>query len=97
MVSFADKGISSPWRIIIYSADHCIDTIRQVLMCHPDDGLFLSYWIEGRVGPMADFNTMHKCKNFDAMMNWSSENAIEEELSEYPEEGEIIWTRKYHP
>lgn len=46
---------------------------------------------------MADFNTMHKCKNFDAMMNWSSENAIEEELSEYPEEGEIIWTRKYHP
>lgn len=97
MVSFADKGISSSWRIIIYSADHCIDTIRHVLMCHPDDGLFLSYWIEGRVGPMAGFNTMHKCKNLDAMMNWSSENATEEELSEYPEEGEIIWTRKYHP
>lgn len=83
--------------MLTIGTDHCIDTIRQVLMCHPDEGLYLSYWIEGRRGPMADFNTMHKCKDFEAMMDWAGKHEIKEKLSEYPTAGEVVWSRRHHP
>ena len=48
-------------------------------MCQPDSGLYVSYWIENRTLPMPDFNTMHRCKNFDAMLDWAEKHEIKEE------------------
>ena len=40
---------------------HCLDILRQQLMCSADFGVFGQLWIKD-VGPFVDFNTKHKCK-----------------------------------
>jgi len=39
--------------------DHCIDILRQVLMCNGDMGLVMFHWVSG-IGPAPypDFSTM---------------------------------------
>lgn len=37
------------------SADHCIDDIRQALMCHADTSITTFEWQEGIRRPMPDF------------------------------------------
>lgn len=38
--------------------DHCVDMLRDVLMCNSDTGLITYHWIKGRLSPMPDFSTM---------------------------------------
>lgn len=51
---------------------HCLDTIRQVLMCNVDTGVLGQVWYD-RKNPSAfpDFNTKHTCKNYDDIKKWS--------------------------
>jgi hypothetical protein len=37
-------------------------------MCNADTGALGQIWVEGRERPAIDFNTKHKCKNFDAIL-----------------------------
>jgi hypothetical protein len=56
--------------------EHCIDHLRQSLMCTGDMTLIKTFWIEKRQRIMADFNNDHMCRNFDALKSWSrSRNA----------------------
>ncbi|CZT50263.1 uncharacterized protein RSE6_11209 [Rhynchosporium secalis] len=66
--------------IVQYHVSHCLDIIRQQLMCTPDTGLLGQVWWD-RSYPKAfvDFNTEHKCKNFDAIRQWAEERQISEE------------------
>ncbi|KKY30446.1 putative tat pathway signal sequence [Diaporthe ampelina] len=52
-----------------------IYTIRQTLMCNPDTGVLGQVWFD-QDSPTAfpDFNTKHKCKNFDDISRWAIEN-----------------------
>ncbi|KLU84983.1 hypothetical protein MAPG_04017 [Magnaporthiopsis poae ATCC 64411] len=51
---------------------HCLDTVRQALMCNVDTGLLGQVWYNPKnVTPFPDFNTKHKCKNFDAIREWA--------------------------
>jgi hypothetical protein len=60
-------------------AAHCLDVIRQQLMCQPDTGILGQVWWD-KSAPKAfvDFNTDHKCKNFDAIRQWAEERQIPE-------------------
>ncbi|KAH7153330.1 hypothetical protein EDB81DRAFT_648860 [Dactylonectria macrodidyma] len=60
---------------------HCLDTIRQVLMCNVDTAVLGQVWANPD-DPLAfpDFNTRHMCKNYDAVRIWS------ERLQEVPNE-----------
>ncbi len=51
---------------------HCVDIIRQVLMCNVDTALLGQVWFD-QDAPTAfpDFNTQHRCKNYDAVRQWS--------------------------
>lgn len=51
---------------------HCLDTIRQVLMCNVDTAVLGQVWVE-KEKPIAfpDFNTKHVCKNYDAVRKWA--------------------------
>jgi hypothetical protein len=53
---------------------HCLDTLRQVLMCNVDTGVLGQVWTLQHTSdtpePFPDFNTAHKCKNFDAVRAW---------------------------
>jgi hypothetical protein len=52
-------------------ADHCVEMLRQFVMCHADVGLVTAHWIEQRARPWPDFNTKHTCRNFDGIWQWT--------------------------
>ena len=69
-----------------FMTDHCIDIIRQVLMCNGDMGLVMFHWIHGMAVPTPDFNTMvsyfpffitrilifqHSCRDPEAILQWA--------------------------
>ncbi|KAF8244399.1 hypothetical protein K440DRAFT_558936, partial [Wilcoxina mikolae CBS 423.85] len=56
--------------------DHCVDILRQFLMCTGDVGLITYHKLEGRKNPMPDFSTMHKCRKFDDIVNWVEEHRV---------------------
>ncbi|KAL6880761.1 hypothetical protein J3F83DRAFT_719732 [Trichoderma novae-zelandiae] len=51
---------------------HCLDTIRQVLMCNVDTGVLGQVWIDPKE-PTAFpvFSTKHVCKNYDDIRQWA--------------------------
>ena len=53
------------------SADHCIEILRQVLMCNADTGIITYEWVDGSHDPHPNFNTMHRCRNFDKLQSWN--------------------------
>jgi hypothetical protein len=57
-------------------ADHCIDIIRQSLMCNADAGIFSYIWVEGYPKPFPDFSVNHNCRNFDAVLKWAEEKQV---------------------
>ena len=55
--------------------DHCIETVRIALMCYADiTPLFVSEDPHSPTGERADFNTHHRCRNFDQIEEWVDNN-----------------------
>lgn len=44
-------------------------------MCTADYGVFGQWWVKD-VGPFVDFNTKHKCKNFEDIRAWAEQHQI---------------------
>jgi hypothetical protein len=66
--------------------DHCLDSLRQAIMCHSDISLFVHRWNEDSQFFRARFNTARTCRNFDNIQDWASERYIEE----YPREERFV-------
>ncbi|KAH6652197.1 hypothetical protein BKA67DRAFT_350226 [Truncatella angustata] len=60
-------------KILQLHASHCLDVIRQVLMCNVDTGVLGQVWYDPDDGARTfpDFKTQHKCKNYDAIAQWA--------------------------
>ncbi|KAE8441798.1 hypothetical protein EG329_004311 [Mollisiaceae sp. DMI_Dod_QoI] len=58
---------------------HCFDFLRQQLMCTADVGLVSFVWVEGQPGPVADFSTKHRCKDFEAIKQWTKEKQADKQ------------------
>ncbi|KAJ5202485.1 hypothetical protein N7449_004564 [Penicillium cf. viridicatum] len=54
--------------------DHCIDMLRQYLMCVGDVGIVTMNWVE-KFGIYPDFSTQHKCRKFNKIVEWADEHA----------------------
>jgi hypothetical protein len=57
--------------------DTCVELIRQALMCYPDLNMVIYYWVRGFNAPFADSNTIHRCKNFDKILDWATDRAVD--------------------
>ncbi|KAG6015868.1 hypothetical protein E4U43_004646 [Claviceps pusilla] len=76
---------------------HCLDTLRQVLMCNVDTGVLGQIWTD-KNAPMAfpDFNTRHRCKDFNLVREWARklQRPPEEEVPldylEPPRPGDVL-------
>jgi hypothetical protein len=66
--------------------EHCIEELRQSLMCHGDMSLLTYNWVEGESLPHANFNTIHTCKNWDKIMDWVMDRDVRLEW----EDGKMI-------
>lgn len=51
--------------------DHCIETLRQRLMCNPDLNVYTYHWKSTYDVPHAHLFTRHRCINWDAFYGWS--------------------------
>ncbi|KAF2439302.1 hypothetical protein P171DRAFT_370123, partial [Karstenula rhodostoma CBS 690.94] len=55
--------------------DHCIDVLRQDMMCHVDvTPYFIVYDETAPVGETFDFSPHQKCRNFDKIRQWNVDN-----------------------
>ncbi|KAK0625825.1 hypothetical protein B0T14DRAFT_405338, partial [Immersiella caudata] len=50
--------------------DHCIEMLRQVLMCSADLHLIVYDWVEQVHYPWPDFGTDHMCRDYEQVHNW---------------------------
>lgn len=59
-------------------ADHCLEMLRQNLMCESDIGVITMQILpeRGDNDPWPDFNTPHVCRNFEAIKDWADANTI---------------------
>lgn len=56
--------------------DHCIDLLRQVIMCHGDISLHTYEWKDDYRWPWPSMQTEHQCRNWDKLMLWSKEHSV---------------------
>ncbi|WPH02707.1 Hypothetical protein R9X50_00557500 [Acrodontium crateriforme] len=55
-------------KIVHGHLEHCVEILRQTLMCHGDTSLLTYNWVKGREMPYPNFNTLHVCKDWDALV-----------------------------
>lgn len=89
LTSFPTNGASLP--------DHCIDTIRQSLMCHADVAPVPFHVAEpprgalGDVGIYPRLTTVHTCRKFDRIRDWAlAHRAPPFRVSLTPEEAQRV-------
>lgn len=77
-----------------------MDIIRQQLMCTVDVGVLGQVWYQppgSSPEAFVDFNTVHKCRNFDAIRNWAEKHQLPEakdcpaDFLELPKDGDRIY------
>lgn len=57
--------------------DHCIDTIRQSLMCTVDVTPLPLIWVEEDQSVKEVAAVLHTCRDFDAVKEWVQEHHIQ--------------------
>lgn len=63
---------------------HCVDVLRQAIMCHGDTNILTWDFEPGLMGkPVANGTVMHSCRNFNSIYEWTKERQVYfEEISE---------------
>lgn len=77
--------------------DHCIDLLRQTLMCHGDVALHPFEWIDDYRFPWPTEKTEHQCRSWDKLVAWSKEHSIanlEGPILSHPTLGKTMRTRQ---
>lgn len=54
--------------------DHCIENLRQNIMCRGDVAIVTYDWAEGIEDPFPNFNVLRRCRNFEKLLNWVDEH-----------------------
>ncbi|KAF2447374.1 hypothetical protein P171DRAFT_223861 [Karstenula rhodostoma CBS 690.94] len=57
--------------------EHCVDYIRQSIMCQFDTALVTYDWVRDHQQPTPNSNAMHKCVDWDALQAWLKGRAVE--------------------
>ena len=78
---FGEFSLSNVGRPFHWHVTHCLDFLRQRLMCSVDTGVFGAVWYNvSDPTPFVDFNTKHVCKNFEDVRQWATERQSPEDL-----------------
>ncbi|KAL9052292.1 MAG: hypothetical protein Q9162_005494 [Coniocarpon cinnabarinum] len=57
--------------------EHCVDYIRQSLMCNFDPQILTYNWVRSHQSPTPNGNTMHKCVDWSAVQKTLKKDAVE--------------------
>ncbi|KAG1718418.1 uncharacterized protein EDB91DRAFT_1297460, partial [Suillus paluster] len=58
-----EPSFQNPPEILRMHLDHCIEMMRQNIMCNADVTMITWDWVEGHKSPYPNFNTRHQCRN----------------------------------
>ncbi|KAH8694221.1 hypothetical protein BGW36DRAFT_301024, partial [Talaromyces proteolyticus] len=56
--------------------DHCLDSIRQSIMCHGDIATVYWQWMPIRRQPLPRLEITHTCRDFEAIRDWAKEHQL---------------------
>ncbi|KAF4627068.1 hypothetical protein G7Y89_g11085 [Cudoniella acicularis] len=56
--------------------EHCLDSIRQFLMCKADISIVTYDWLDNHRRPFPNFNVQHECRSFEAIDAWAGERRL---------------------
>ncbi|PKY02318.1 hypothetical protein P168DRAFT_257591 [Aspergillus campestris IBT 28561] len=77
-----DGAFKNEEYIVRKHVSHCLDILRQQLMCTVDFGVFGQIWVyPDNPEPFVDFNSVHVCRNFEAVREWAERNQLPEKVS----------------
>lgn len=96
---------TSRWILEVFRAnlmrDHCIETLRQGIMCRGDPSLATYSYIEGTGEVTARTWGQHQCIDYEPLSNWIQGRAIDifaEGILARPEDlNEVHFTAKKRP
>ncbi|TKA50314.1 hypothetical protein B0A49_11075 [Cryomyces minteri] len=67
--------------ILRFHVSHCLDILRQQLMCTVDIGVLGQvWWNKDEPTAYPDFNTEHRCRNFDVVRQWAEAHQAPDEV-----------------
>ncbi|RYP57814.1 hypothetical protein DL769_009264 [Monosporascus sp. CRB-8-3] len=55
---------------------HCVEMLRNAIMCFGDVSVITYNWKEGHAGPKASFKSMHSCQKWDKFEEWRSAHNV---------------------
>ncbi|KAH7904333.1 hypothetical protein BJ138DRAFT_1166726 [Hygrophoropsis aurantiaca] len=56
--------------------DHCVEMLRQNVMCSADVTMITWDWVKDHTSPYPNFNNRHQCRNFEKILDWTTEHAV---------------------
>ena len=68
----------SPNTLDFEHLDHCVDSIRQSLMCTADISVIPFQWIEEKKQLAARATIPHVCRDFQQIQEWAKTRAVHE-------------------
>ncbi|KAL9077675.1 MAG: hypothetical protein Q9161_000047 [Pseudevernia consocians] len=63
-----------------YHNEHCIDMLRQSVMCHGDTTPLTMRWGRTAKMPLANFSSPHECVSWKGINEWAKERSVKEIL-----------------
>ncbi|KAJ8119279.1 hypothetical protein ONZ43_g3738 [Nemania bipapillata] len=67
---------SAPMMDLRGHLDHCIDALRQFVMCQGDIGVFSFNYPFNDGDPWPDYSTPHTCRNFESIRQWAVDHTV---------------------
>lgn len=56
--------------------DHCVEILRQKLVCDADAGLITYSWLKNHYNPHPNFNVQHQCRNYNRLLEASAKYGV---------------------
>jgi len=63
--------------------DHCLDILRQNIMCHADVEFATYNWRKTQHNPFPDLGEVKVCRDFEALMKWQLEVELKDEPAKW--------------
>ena len=63
-------------RQLMTDVDHCLELLREALMCQADVSIMTFRWSDERPIPVADLWSSHECVNWDIVEQWAGERRV---------------------
>ena len=63
-------SVENPDRLWLH-VDHCLDTLRQIIICHGDISVVTFDWNVHDRNPFPDFLVERECRNWDSILEWT--------------------------